>query len=486
MNKLKALAGQTVIYGLGTIVPRVLNYLLLTPFYTRIFAKAEYGIVTELYAYVALLLVLLTYGMETGFFRFFNEENNKENVYKTSLLTLLTTSSLFVIIVLFQKQNIATLLNYGNNQEFILWFSIIVALDALSAIPFAKLRAENKASLFSIIKIVNVSVNIGFNILFFIVFPDNLDWEITKKVYNPDIGVGYAFISNLIASSFTIVMLLPTIVKISGKYDFSLIRKILNYSYPLIIVGLAGMINEVSDKIFLKFLIEDKNYALEQVGIYGANYKLAVLMTIFIQMFRYAAEPFFFATEKEKDSKMLYADVMKYFVIFCLLILMFVLIYIDIVKYFIDEKFHEGLIIVPIILMANLFLGVYYNLSVWYKLTNKTLYGALIAVIGATITIVLNVVLIPVIGYKGSALATIICYASMMTISYFMGQKYFKIKYDLKRISFYTIIALFIIFVNYKINIDQTALKYLFSTGLIMIFLWIVFKKEKLKELIWK
>jgi O-antigen/teichoic acid export membrane protein len=486
LNKLKSLAGQTVVYGMGTIVPRVLNYLLLTPFYTRIFEKGEYGIVTELYAYVAILLVILTYGMETGFFRFYNDENNKEKVYTTSILTLLFTSSLFILLVGFLKVDIATILKYPNNVEYVLWFSIIIGLDAFTTIPFAKLRAENKATLFSIIKVSNVSVNIFFNLLFFVFLPSNPDWKLTELIYNENIGVGYAFISNLIASSVTIILLLPTILQIRGKYDFSLIKKILNYSYPLIIVGVAGMINEVADKIFLKFLIIDKSIALEQVGIYGANYKLAVLMTIFIQMFRYAAEPFFFANEKEKDAKQLYADVMKYFIIFGLLIFLFVLLYIDVVKFFIDEKFHEGLFIVPIVLIANLFLGIYYNLSVWYKLTNKTIYGAVIATAGALLTIILNYLLIPIIGYYGSAIATIVCYSTMMIVSFLWGRRFYYIKYDIKAIALYFSLAIVIVFAFKNIHVENTILKYLFSTGLLVIFLSVVSYKENLKKLLLK
>ena len=486
MNKLKSLAGQTIVYGFGTIVPRVLNYLLLTPFYTRIFEKGEYGIVTELYAYVAILLVLLTYGMETGFFRFYNSENNKNKVYTTSILTLLFTSSVFVLVVSFLKTDIAGLLKYPNNVEYIMWFSLIVAFDAFTTIPFAKLRADNKALLFSIIKISNVSVNIFFNLLFFVFLPDHPEWRLSEIIYNENIGVGYAFISNLIASSFTIVLLLPTILQLKGSYDFSLVKKILNYSYPLLIVGAAGMINEVADKIFLKFLIVDKTVAMEQVGIYGANYKLAVLMTIFIQMFRYAAEPFFFANEKEKNAKNLYADVMKYFVIFGLLIYMFVILYIDIVKYFIDIKFHEGLKIVPVVLLANLFLGIYYNLSVWYKLTNKTIYGAIIAAFGAILTIALNFILIPKIGYYGSAIATIVCYFSMMFISFWWGRKVYYIMYDLKSIGLYFFVALIFTILSMNINFEQIGFKYLFSTGLIVIFLLLISYKEKLFNILWK
>ena len=481
MSYIKQLAGQTFIYGLGTIIPRVLNYLLLTPFYTRIFLQAEYGIVTELYAYVAFLLVLLTYGMETGFFRFNESGFNKSTVYSTTLITIFSTSLIFVTIVTFFSGSIAGFIKYQSNSEYIIWFAIILSCDAFSSIPFAKLRAENRALRFSVIKILNITVNIGFNILFFVVCPNYYEKnEFLKIIYNPEIGVGYAFISNLISSIFTIILLIPEIRKVNFSYDINLIKRMLRYSLPLLIVGLAGMINEVADKIFIKYLSPQELEPMKLVGIYGANYKLAVLMTLFIQMFRYAVEPFFFAKEKDKNSKQMYATIMKYFIILGLCIFLFVMLYIDIIKYFIDKKFHEGLIIVPIVLIANLFLGIYYNLSVWYKLTDKTKYGAFISVTGAIITVLLNIILIPKIGYLGSAWATLICYASMMVISYILGQKHFKIKYDLFNIFQYIIVAIGIYFIA-ELNRNYSMLNvYLVNTLLIIIYVFIVFKKEKI------
>lgn len=481
MNFLKKLAGQTFIYGLGTILPRVLNYLLLTPFYTRIFIEAEYGVITELYAYGAFLLVLLTYGMETGFFRFNESEVNKKNVYSTSLITLFGTSLLFIVLVSIFNNEIATLIRYKSNPEYVIWFALIIGSDAVTAIPFAKLRAENKALKFSIIKILNISVNIGFNIFFFVICPKLIGkYQIIESIYNPEIGVGYAFISNMIASIFTLILLLPEIIKIKLNYDIALVKRMINYTFPLLIVGIAGMVNEVADKILIRYLTNESLEPMKMVGIYGANYKLAVLMTLFIQMFRYAAEPFFFANAKEKNSKNMYATILKYFIIFGLSIFLVVMLYIDLVKFFIDKKFHEGLVVVPIVLFANLFLGIYYNLSVWYKLTNRTKFGAYIAMIGATLTLILNYLLIPKIGYVGSAWATFICYFTMMAISYIFGQKYYKINYDIKKIFTYIFIAI-VIFALSKFNLKINYFNiYIVNTLLLLTYFAIVVILEKL------
>ncbi|MCK4662683.1 MAG: polysaccharide biosynthesis C-terminal domain-containing protein [Bacteroidales bacterium] len=483
MNNIKKLAGQTVVYGLGTIIPRVLNYLILTPFYTRIFLKGEYGVITELYAYVAFLMVLLTYGMETGFFRFSEQEKNPDKVYSTSLISLFITSLLFIILIINFAQPIADLIQYSSNKEYIIWFGIIISCDAFSTIPFARLRQQNKALKFSLIKIFNVSVNIGFNVFFFIICPyleKHYSFSFIDRIYSKEIGVGYAFISNLIASILTLFLLFKDVIKVKLYFDFSLLKNILKYSYPLLIVGLAGMINEVADKVFLKYLLPENINAMEQVGIYGANYKLAILMTIFIQMFRFAAEPFFFKQVKEKNPKETYADVMKYFIIFGLFIFLGVMLYMDIVKYFIDDKFHEGLKIVPIVLIANLFLGIFYNLSVWYKINNLTHFGAMIAIFGAIVTIILNIILIPKIGYLGSAYATFVCYLTMMFFSYFLGQHFYKIKYDIKTIVIYFIVALGLYFISVKFEQENEVIKLSINTLLIIVFIITVMFLEKI------
>ncbi len=471
MNPLKQLAGQTAIYGLGTIVPRLLNYLLLTPFYTRIFLPGEYGAVTELYAYVAFLLVFLIYGMETAYFRY--AANNKK-VYSTALISMFTTSSLFILLVATFNQSIANWIQYSSNKEYILWLAIIVGVDAFTAIPFAKLRQENRAKKFTFIKIINICVNIGLNAIFY--FKKWSDKDL-------DIGIEYIFIANLSATIVTLILLLPEI-KIKPVFDSGVLKTLLKYASPLLIVGLAGMINEVADKVFLKYLTKPPLVPMDQVGIYGANYKLAVLMTLFIQMFRYAVEPFFFSHAKEKNSKETYADVMKYFVIFGLLIFLGVTLFIDIAKYFIGSDFREGLEVVPIVLMANLLLGIFYNLSVWYKLTDRTRFAAGLALIGATVTIALNIYWIPRIGYLGSAWAHFICYGIMVVLSFLLGQKYFPIKYDLKKIFGYVGFALIIYYLSIYLSTGSVFVRLSVNSILLLFFVAVVYfiEKRQLKQ----
>ncbi len=441
MGKLKQLAGQTVIYGLSSIVARLLNYLLV-PLYTNVFNPGVYGISTEFYAYVSFLIIVLTYGMETGFFRFSESEKGNPKVYSTTLISLISTSVLFILLISLFAPSIASVLSYENNPEYIIWFGIIIGVDAITAIPFAWLRQQNKALKFAAIKIFNILVFIGLNLFFLVLCPYLVKkgFSLPSWIYNPEIGIGYVFISNLAASVLTLVALFPS-MKIEWKFDYALWKKIIIYSLPLLIAGLAGMVNETFDRAMLKRLLPDVTTAMDQLGIYGANYKVAVLMTLFIQTFRYAAEPFFFSQAKEKNAKELYAEVMKFFIIFGLFIFLGVMLYIDIVKFFIGKEYWSGLPVVPILLAANLFLGIFYNLSVWFKLTNKTRFGAYLAIFGATITIILNFWLIPVMGYMGSAWATLICYFAMMVVSFFLGNIYYKVNYPILRIGLYFAVA---------------------------------------------
>lgn len=483
-NPLKMLAGQTAIYGMGTIVPRLLNYLLLTPFYTRVFQQGEYGVVTELYAYVAFLMVLLTYGMETSFFRFASKENDKDKVYTTALVSLFFTSLLFIILMLGFNNHVAGWIRYSANPEYIIMFSLIVGLDAFSSLPFARLRQEDRAMRFAMIKIINVVVNIGFNIFFLVLckrwYTDDPDsW--VSIFYNPSFGVGYAFLSNLIATSVTLILLLPDIINVKWRFDPALLRKMLSYALPLLIVGLAGMVNEVSDKILLKYLLPENLDEMAQLGIYGANYKLAVLMTLFIQMFRYAAEPFFFSQSGESNARQTYASVMKYFIIFGLLIFLGVTLFMDIFKYFIGPDFREGLHIVPIVLLANLFLGVFYNLSVWYKLNDLTRYGAVLALSGSLITLIMLFTLIPVMSYTGAAWAHFACYGSMMVLSYFWGRKHYPVPYDLKKIGLYFLLAMGLYVISRAVSLENTVFTLVINGVLILLFLVFAFVRERKK-----
>lgn len=483
MNPFKKLASQTAIYGLPTIVGRLLNYLLV-PLYTNVFSPAEYGVVTELYAYVSFLGVLLTYGMETALFRFSENKEDKEQVFSTSLISIFSTSFIFLLSVVLFLKPIAASMRYEAHPEYIFWFALIIVLDAITAIPFAKLRQANKPKAFALIKSSNIFLNIVFN-LFFIVFcsrvyshPDSHFYGLVSHIYNPQIGVGYIFISNLLASLATLLMLLPGLLSVKYKLDKVLLKRMLIYALPLLIAGLAGMVNETMDRILLKYLLPASSDVMAQIGIYGACYKVSIIMTIFIQTFRYAAEPFFFAEAKNKDASEIYAKVMKYFVIACCLIFLGTLLYMDIVKYFVGEKFREGLFIVPILLLANLCLGVFFNLSIWYKLSGQTKFGAYLTILGAIITLVCNYFWIPIYGYAGAAWATLACYASIMVASYFIGQRYYFIQYDLRRILGYLFLALTIFAFSKLFGDLSTALRLVLNTLLILSFAGLVYAVE--------
>jgi len=479
-NPLKKLAGDTAIYGLGTMVPRLLNYLLV-PFYTRlVFNSAEYGQITELYAYVAMLLVLLTFGMETAFFRYANKSNNAKAVYNTSLSAISIVVLLFIFIVIIFLGDISSAIRYSGNSEYIMLIALIVGIDAFTAIPFAWLRYENKAKRFSIIRILSVAINISFNLIFLILIPKFFPAQAESSIlYEGSNKIIFVFIANIIGSASTLILLWNEIKLFRFSIDNILLKKLLAYSLPILVIGFAGMINEVADKILLKYFLTDQETAIEQVGIYGASYKLAILMMLFIQMFRYAAEPFFFAEAKNKDAKKTYGQVMDWFVIFIWFIFLGVTLYLDIFKYLIGEEFWPGLSVVPIILAAKMFLGIFFNLSVWYKLTNKTLYGALIAIFGAIVTIVLNIILIPKIGYMGSAWANFACYFSMMIISFFWGRKIYKVNYNLKKIFSYSLLGLTIYFGSIYFGGHEKLIQLAINSILLIVFLSFVAVSER-------
>jgi len=457
-NPIKKLAGETMTYGLGTIIPRILNYLLV-PFYTRIFSQNNYGQITELYAWVALIMVFLTYGMETAFFRYAELEKPPRKVFNTATGSLLITSVAFVLLVILFLDDIASSIHYSEHPEYIILLAVIVAVDAFTSMPFAWLRYQNKARRFSTIKIIGVTINIALNFIFLLIIPESLGEKISGlPVYNNENMIIFVFIANLVSSVSVLFLMIPELRSFRFMPEKTLLKRLLAYGMPMLVIGVAGMINEVSDKILLKYLLSTENIreTEAQIGIYGANYKLAILMMLFIQMFRYAAEPFFFRESGKEKAKTIYSDVMTYFVIFTWMIFLAVTLNLNIVKYFIGPDFWEGLKIVPIILIAKLFHGIFYNLSVWYKLTDKTLYGAAIALFGAAITIAMNVILIPKYGYVGSAWANLACYFSMMIISFVWGRKIYRVNYKYKKLIFYSVFAILIFFVFHYLDIRQT------------------------------
>jgi O-antigen/teichoic acid export membrane protein len=448
------------------------------------FSTSEFGDVTSAYAYVSFLLVFLTYGMETTLFRFSQTEIEKQKVYSTALISLLISSVAFIFIVTLSAGPISEKLKFSGHPEYIVWFAIILGCDAFSAIPFAWLREQGKAKRFAIIRSLNIAINIGLN-LFFIWFckgvyesADSPYKAFVEKVYNPEIGIGYIFISNLWASAITLLLLTPEIVSVKWKIDPALWKRMMKYGIPLLIAGLAGMINETLDRTLIPYLLPEE-IGKSQNGIYGACYKVAILMTIFIQAFRFAAEPFFFSHSKEKDSKETYAVIMKYFVIICSVIFLGTTMNLEWIQYFVGEDFREGMKVVPILLLANLFLGIFINQSIWYKLTGQTGYGALLTIFGAIITVSLNFYWIPRIGYMGSAWATLICYASMMVASYFLGNKHYPVNYDLKRILGYLGLSLTLYFISLLIKTESTGINLFLNNLFLLGFMFVIWKLEK-------
>ena len=478
MHYIKKLAGQTALYGLSSVVPRLLNYMLV-PLHTRVFNQPEYGIITEMYAYMAFLLILLTYGMETGFFRFASKESDSNKTYSTAFYSLLTTSTLFIILIYFFSGGIANVLGYNSNPEFIIYLAAIIGLDAFSAIPFAKLRLLNKPLTFSIIKIIGVVINVSLNVFFIVICPKS---EILTSYFlsSSYTLVHYVFLSNLISSSVVIIVLLFTSGILPNAFSFSRLKELLIYSFPLLVSGLGGTTNESFDRIFLKHLISTENDPLYELGIYGANVKLAVLMVLFIQMYRYAAEPFFFANEGKKDSRVMYSNLMKYFVVFTLLIFMGVGLFTEIFQILVGKGFREGLGVVPILLLANLFYGIFFNASIWYKLANKTWYGIYYVFSGAILTLVLYFVLIPIIGYYGAAIARLACYIFMTVLCFIGGQRHYPIPYDFKRIILYLTSAIILFIIGFFTPVNNLILLYALKVFLILTFLIIVALAEKI------
>ncbi len=445
LNPFKRLASQTFIYGIPSIAGRFLNYLL-TYLYTRVFNPAEFGVNAELYAYSGFFAVLLAFGLETGYFRFREESDKPELVFSTAFRFIVVSALTFLIAMLAFNKPLASLMHYEGSEIYLILFAFILALDAIGALPFAKLRAETKAERFAGIKLIEILVNIGLN-LFFLVLCRNAFQQQSNEwlagFYNPQIGVGYIFISNLAASAVKVLLLSPQLKALTAGFDTAIFKNLMRYSLPMVLIGFAGIVNEMLDRMSLKYLLPGNiEQNLSELGIYSACYKLSVVMTLFIQAFRYAAEPFFFAQAKKEDSRKIYADVLLYFTIFCVFIFLLVMLFLDVFKLFIGEQFREGLQVVPVLLVANIFLGIYTNLSIWYKLTDKTLSGAMVSVAGAVLTIVLLFALVPRMGYMGAAWATFLCYFFMAVVSYMLGQRFFPVPYNLFKVLGYMVFGI--------------------------------------------
>lgn len=482
VKEVRKLAGQTLVYGLGTIVPRFLHYAVLTPFYTRIFTDtSDYGIVTELYAWMVVFIVILTYGMETGFFRFVQNRDEADKVFSTSLISLLVSSVLFVLIVNIFISPVADIMNYSNNQDYIRMFAGIVALDALTAIPFAKLRKDNKPLTFGIIKIANVVITLGLVIFLLKIAPgiynNSTGWF--RSVYNPEYKVGYIFVANLISSTATLIMLVPVLVKTKFIFDAVLWKRMIHYSFPLLLAGLSGTINDAIDKILLRRMIGEEE-GLAVLGEYGAAYKIGVLMALFIQMFRFAAEPFFFERAKHSDAKETYAFVMKYFIIIMLIVFLGINLYISGLQYIVGRNYREALVVVPIISMAYLLYGVYINHSIWYKLNDLTKYAVYITMIGAVITVLVNVLFIPVYGYLASAWAHVASYGAMIVFSFVFAEKHYKIKYNTLKLIPYFVMATGMVIFSFYFKYPGLIAELGINTGFILLFIGYAQYRDKL------
>lgn len=491
MSIAKKLVGQTAAYGLSSIVGRALNYLLV-PIYTAVFLPEEYGVVSYLYAFVAFFNILYTYGMETAFFRFANKPGaDRQKLYRQVLSIILCSSFLFSGILIAASGSIAEYIGYPDQQKYIVWLAIILAIDAIVSIPFAWLRLQNKAIKFASVKLINILLTVGANMFFLVLCHDIYQGEYLQNlrplildIYNPDFGIGYIFLINLIANAMLVPMLWKEFSAFRFELNKELLKPMLVYAYPLLFMGLAGMVNEVIDRILLEEWLPESFYPnmsnMAAVGIYSACYKLSIFMTLAIQAFRYAAEPFFFSQAEEKDSPGTFALIMKWFVIACAFIFLFISANLeDFALLLRSESYRTGIMVVPVLLLANLFLGVYYNLSVWFKLTDKTHFGTYISFGGAAITIIFNLLLIPVLGYMGSAIATFVCYFSMALASYMLGNRHYPIPYPVKSIAGYIILAIVLVWLALAIEIDNFWLRHAFHLAVCAAFPAVVWLRER-------
>jgi len=488
LSTLRKLAGQTAIYGLSSIVARFLNFLLV-PLYTSkfVFAPAEYGVVTALYSWTALLNVVLTFGMETTFFRFANKDHVRDNedggrvLYATATWGLFFPALAFMLLGGLFSQHIAAGLHFAAYASSVLMLVLIIGIDAITAIPMARLRQEGRPWKYAFINLLSVGVNIGLSLFFLLYCMKRYNMgennALIDAVYDPSLGVGYVFAINLVSTAVKLLVLLPSWPAFRGM-NKELLRAMFAFGAPLMVAGLAGMVNETADRVILKYLLP-ADVADRELGIYGACYKLAVLITIFIQAFRMGAEPFFFSHAKEKNSKETFARIMNIFVAVCMSAFLVVMLFLDLFKWFIpNPAYHVGLRVVPILMLANVFLGIYYNQSVWYKLTDRPRVGSTISIIGAGITIVLLFALIPAMGYMGAAWATFVCYASMAAISYVWGQKHYPIPYNVSRILLYMAGAVVLWWGCEQVMLEEV-LKYGMRAAVLVGYVVVVWKQEK-------
>lgn len=477
---MKSLAKDTAIYGVSSILGKFINWCLV-PIYTRVLTTGEFGVMINVYSYTALLAVILTYGMETGFFRFVNKgEDEPMRVYSTTLLSIAATSILFVGFCFSFLTPISEFLDYGRHTDYVAIMAVVVGIDTVMTIPFAYLRYKKRPIRFATLRLLSIFITIAFTIFFLIICPkiyvsnpSLIDW-----FYNPHYKEGYVFVANLIGSAITLVLLLPELTGFKYVVDTNLLRRMLKYCFPLLILGIAGILNQTVDKIIYPLLFEDKVEAFRQLGIYGACSRVAIIMMMFTQAFRFAYEPFIFAKNKDANNDKAYTEAMKFFIIFSLIIFLGVMFYMDIIKHFIGKDFYEGLDVVSIVMMGYILFGIYFNLSFWYKMVDKTYFGAIFSIAGCVITIVLNIIFVPIYGYMASAWATLICNLVMMLLSYYFERKYRPLPYDFKAIGLYFGLAIVLYAISCYIRFDSEALRLAFNTVLFGIFFFVLIKRD--------
>ena len=475
MNPLKKLFKQTAIYGLATVLPRMLS-VLLVPLYTAVMAPEKYGVVIIIFSWVAIFNVFLAYGLETAFFRFYNKNENKDVVVSTSLISILATTVFFLVVGLLLQDTLSDVFDVG--PVYIKYLILIAVLDALVMIPFAWLRANEKPMKYAVVKITNVVINLMIAIFFLLILPEmaeNSSNGFLSWLYRPDFEISYILIANLISSGITLLIMLPLYLKSSYNFDIDLWKRMMRYAWPILIAGIAFTINEVFDKVLLNELLP-ADIAESEVGKYGACYKLGMFMTLFGTAFRMGIEPFFFSHAGTENPQKAYAQITDYFVILGSVILLTVVVFADVLKVLFvrNEAYWEAMDVVPLILLGSFFLGIYHNLSVWYKVTDKTRYAALISAIAAFITIGINLLFIPKFGYMASAVATVLAYGSMMVLSYYLGKSHYPVPYNFRKIIFY--LSLSIVFSALSFYVFNRNL--IVGCILLALFLGLVYKLE--------
>lgn len=477
LSGLKTLFKQTFIYGLATVLPRMLSFILV-PLYTTkgvLSSVAEYGEVSVIFSYFVLFNVVLAYGLETAFFRFFNKDDNKDAVIGTSAISIIVSSSVFFILALIFQNEIANSIDI--NVKYINLVVWILLFDALVIIPFAWLRATQRPMRYAILKIVNVIINIGLNLFFLLALKKlAINNSLFDSIYKPNFEISYIFIANLIASAITLLLMTPFYAKMTYVFNAKLWKSMMKYALPVLIAGIAFSINETFDRILLKVLLPP-NVASTDIGMYSACYKISLFMTLFATAYRLGIEPFFFSHAKSENPQKNYAKILEFFVALGSIILLFVVVFADVLKPLIirSEAYWEAMWVVPIILIANFCLGIYHNLSVWYKITDKTKFGAYISIIGAFVTLGINFMFIKTYSYKASAIATLVAYTIMMVLSYYFGRKYYPIPYNLKKISVYLLLSIGLSLLSFY----QFRSNYVVGISMLIVFLGIVVTSEK-------